>query len=99
MAAHPAGGHRPKRSLGTSVDGKTIAPQGRVMVHDPATPMIHVMRGDGAGHRNFFQPLEERGLCLREIRDFGWPVIHLGVDVHCVAGGPGWNYFFVPDAL
>ncbi len=99
VGGEPAGGHVPKGGGGAAVHGEAVAPEGGVVVGDPAAAMIHVAGGAGAVGGGLADEAEKGFVQLGEVGGLGGPVVHLGVDVDGVAGGPGRDDEVVPLAL
>lgn len=55
--------------------------------------------GSASGVCQFIKGGKEGVVALGEAGKFGWPVVHLDVDVAGVFAVPGWVEGVVPDAL
>ena len=99
VLAQPARAHIPERRQGVVIHGLRAAPEGGVVMQYPAAAVVHIARHFGAGHGGFADQPFERLKAFREVGHLDRPVVHLGVDVGGVGGGPGRDDLIVPDAL
>src|SRR5215472_1626969 len=69
-----------------------------VMKHPPASGVVRLCRF-AAGDGTLIDQIKKRFRTLRQIADFGRPIVHLSVDVDRPFAVPGWIELIVPKSL
>ena len=89
----------PPRIALASPDRRSLAPDVRIVMRNPATGPIILTSGFVTIVRQVLDQPEKGLVTLGEVGQLRRPIVHLGINIERIVGTPGRGHRFIPDTL
>ncbi|MNO42713.1 hypothetical protein D3C76_329100 [compost metagenome] len=99
MQAQPGSSQRPEGRRHVGILWSRICPDIRIVMRRKPSAAIHDPGCDPSRLPHPLDQIEQRLMAFGQITDFGWPVIHLRIDIDREFAVPGRAEAVIPNAL